>query len=79
MNGFDSNTILNTAEAYSLINLKASFRQEISNWKLNEFIRIDNATNKAYVSNVKVNATDNFEPGNNRNYTIGITTSYAFK
>ena len=79
VNGFDSNTILNTAEAYSLINLKASFRQEISNWKLNEFIRIDNATNKAYVSNVKVNATDNFEPGNNRNYTIGITTSYAFK
>ena len=77
--GFDSNLVDSTAEAYSLINLRASLKQEVSNWKITEFIRIDNAANKSYVSNVKVNSTDVFEPGNNRNYTVGITSSYTFK
>lgn len=77
--GYDSNLVANTAEAYSLINLKASLKQEVSNWKITEFVRIDNATNKSYVSNVKVNSADTFEPGNNRNYTVGITSSYTFK
>ena len=66
--GYDSNLVDNTAEAYSLINLRASLKQEVSNWKITEFVRIDNATNKSYVSNVKVNSSDTFEPGNNRNY-----------
>ena len=77
--GFDTNLVDNTAEAYSLINLRASLKQEVSNWKITEFVRIDNATNKSYVSNVKVNSADTFEPGNNRNYTVGITSSYTFK
>lgn len=77
--GFDTNLVDNTAEAYSLINLRASLKQEVSNWKITEFVRIDNATNKSYVSNVKVNSNDTFEPGNNRNYTVGITSSYTFK
>ena len=77
--GYDSNLVANTAEAYSLINLRASLKQEVSNWKITEFVRIDNATNKSYVSNVKVNSADTFEPGNNRNYTVGITSSYTFK
>ena len=77
--GFDTNLVDNTAEAYSLINLRASLKQEVSNWKITEFVRIDNAANKSYVSNVKVNSNDTFEPGNNRNYTVGITSSYTFK
>jgi len=77
--GYDTNFVDNTAEAYSLINLRASLKQEVSNWKITEFVRIDNATNKTYVSNVKVNSLDTFEPGNNRNYTVGITSSYTFK
>ena len=77
--GFDTNLVDSTAEAYSLINLRASLKQEVSNWKISEFVRIDNAANKSYVSNVKVNSADTFEPGNNRNYTVGITSSYTFK
>ena len=78
-NGYDSNNAAYKAEAFSLINLRATLKQELGNWRFSEFARIENLGNKNYVSNVKVNSSDTFEPGNNRNYTVGVSTSYIFK
>lgn len=77
-NGFDTNAIANKAPAYTLVNLRAGFTQNIGNWKITEFGRIDNVTDKSYVSNVKVNSADTFEPGATRNYLLGVNASYHF-
>ena len=78
VNAYDSNTI--KAEAYSIVNLRASLKQNFSNWSFSEFIRVDNVFNEKYVANVRVNnTTGQFEPGAPINYTVGITSSYTFK
>ena len=77
-NGYDTNAIANKAPAYTLVNLRAGFTQNIGNWKITEFGRIDNLTDKSYVSNVKVNSADTFEPGATRNYLVGVNASYHF-
>jgi iron complex outermembrane receptor protein len=77
-NGFDTNAVANKAPAYTLVNLRAGFNQNIGKWKITEFGRIDNVTDKSYVSNVKVNSADTFEPGATRNYLVGVNASYQF-
>lgn len=66
-------------KAYSLFNIRAGLTQNAGKWRISEYARIDNLTDKSYVSSVKVNSATPFEPGPTRNYTIGINTSYSFK
>jgi iron complex outermembrane receptor protein len=66
-------------KAYSLFNIRAGLTQNAGKWRISEYARIDNLTDKSYVSSVKVNSSTPFEPGPTRNYTIGINTSYSFK
>ena len=78
VNAYDSNTI--KAEAYSIVNLRASLKQNFSNWSFSEFVRVDNVFDEKYVANVRVNnTTGQFEPGAPVNYTVGISSSYTFK
>ncbi len=79
VNGYDSNAADRKAEAYSIINLRASLKQSYNNWSFSEFVRADNILDEKYVGNVRVNNTATFEPGAPRNYTVGITSSYTFK
>ena len=79
VNGFDSNNVANKAEAFSIVNLRASIKQSYNNWNFSEFVRADNIFDEKYVGNVRVNNAATFEPGAPRNYTVGITSSYTFK
>ena len=79
VNGYDSNAADRKAEAYSIINLRASLKQSYNNWSFSEFVRADNILDEKYVGNVRVNNSATFEPGAPRNYTVGITSSYTFK
>jgi len=79
VNGFDTNVAANKADAYSIVNLRASLKQSYNNWNFSEFARADNVFDEKYVGNVKVNNSATFEPGAPRNYTVGVTTSYTFK
>ncbi len=78
-NAYDSNWNANKAESYTLFNLRAGFVQNIGNWKLSEFARVDNISDKSYVSTIKVNSSESFEPGFGRNYMLGVSASYMFK
>jgi iron complex outermembrane receptor protein len=78
-NAYDTNSAIYKAESYTVFNLRAGLTQKLGNWRISEYARIDNLTDVSYVSNVKVNSTTAFEPGANRNYTVGINTSYTFK
>lgn len=76
--GYDTNVAANKADAYTVFNVRAGFTQNVGNWKITEFGRVDNVTDRSYVSNVKVNSSDTFEPGATRNYLMGINASYHF-
>jgi len=90
-NAYDSNISINPANAdtkafgnfkldsNTLINLRAGFTQQIGNWKLNEFARVDNLSDQSYVSSLKINTAQAFEPGPGRNYMLGISASYMFR
>jgi iron complex outermembrane receptor protein len=79
VHGYDSNAGANKAEAFSIVNLRASLKQSYNNWNFSEFVRADNILDEKYVGNVRVNNSATFEPGAPRNYTVGVTTSYTFK
>jgi iron complex outermembrane receptor protein len=69
-----------SADAYTLVNLRASFEQKVGSWKLYEFARVDNILDKQYVGSVIVNASNGqfYEPAPGRNYTVGVSVSYQF-
>jgi len=79
VHGYDSNASDRKADAFSIVNLRASLKQSYSNWNFSEFVRADNIFDEKYVGNVRVNNSATFEPGAPRNYTVGITSSYTFK
>jgi iron complex outermembrane receptor protein len=79
VHGYDSNASDRKADAFSIVNLRASLKQSYSNWNFSEFVRADNIFDEKYVGNVRVNNAATFEPGAPRNYTVGITSSYTFK
>jgi len=79
VHGFDSNAALNRADAFSIVNLRASLKQTYNNWNFSEFVRADNVFDEKYVGNVRVNNNATFETGAPRNYTIGIASSYTFR
>jgi len=79
VNGYDSNNPTYRADAFSIVNLRASLKQSYNNWSFSEFARVDNIFDEKYVGNVRVNNIATFETGAPRNYTIGVTSSYTFK
>ena len=75
---YDDNRNSGRPGAYTIANLRASFVQDLHKWSIKEFIRVDNLFDRSYVSNVKVNTSTAYEPGLDRNYTLGLSASYKF-
>jgi iron complex outermembrane receptor protein len=73
---------INTDQApdYTIYNLRAGLEQAISKWKVKEFVRVENLTDKDYIGSVRVNDSKFyfFEPGAGRNYLLGVNASYQF-
>ena len=68
------------ADAYTTLNLMAGVVQQGRSWRITEFARIDNLTDRNYVGSVIVNETNSrfYEPSPRRNMTIGIQASLQF-
>jgi iron complex outermembrane receptor protein len=66
--------------AYNIWNLRAGLQQRGKNWKLTEYVRIDNVGDKRYVGSVIVAEANNrfFEPAPGRNGVIGINAEFKF-
>lgn len=74
----DTNAV--TVGNYGMFNWRGGFTQKVNNWSLSEYVRVDNVTNKFFVSSVKVNDASRFyEPGLPRNWAVGVNASYSFK
>jgi iron complex outermembrane receptor protein len=68
------------ADSYMVVNLRAGFQQSVSNWKFNEFLRVENIADKDYIGSIRVNDGNNrfFEPAAGRNWMVGVNANYRF-
>ncbi len=68
------------ADAFTVLNLVFGFQQQRAKWRLSEFLRVDNVTDKTYIGSVVVNDANNrfYEPAPQRNYLVGIQASLQF-
>lgn len=68
------------APSYTIFNIRTGFEQNLTNWRLKEFIRLENITDKDYIGSVRVNDGNGlfFEPAAGRNYLIGLSAQYKF-
>ncbi len=74
----DINT--DAAPAYTIFNVRAGFEQNLSRWKLSEYLRVENITDKNYIGSIRVNDGNSlfFEPGAGRGYLLGLNAHYKF-
>lgn len=67
-------------EAYTVFNLRVGLEQKLGGWRLREFLRLDNLSDKAHVGSVIANEGNRrfFEPASGRSWSVGVTANYAF-
>lgn len=74
---------LNTeqAAAYTLVNLRAGLEQRLGDWRLRQFVRLDNVADKRFAGSVIVNDANGrfFEPGPGRTWLVGLSLGRAFR
>lgn len=68
------------AAAYTIGSLRAGFEQHARGWRLREFVRVDNVTDRRYVGSVIVAEARSrfFEPAPGRNWIAGLEASFGF-
>jgi iron complex outermembrane receptor protein len=74
----DSNT--DTAPGYGLMSWRGGFNQNVRQWQINEFLRVDNLFDRHYIGAIKINDGNKqyYEPAANRNWLLGLSASYQF-
>jgi iron complex outermembrane receptor protein len=68
------------ADSWGIINLAAGFTQVSGRWRIQEYVRADNVTNRRYVGSVVVNDANLrfYEPAPGRNYMAGVQARMSF-
>ena len=69
-----------SASGYAILNIRGGFQQQLSNWKLSEYLRVENILDKSYIGAVRVNDNNNrnYEAAAGRNWLMGLSASYRF-
>ena len=67
-------------DPYTIGNLRAGFEQKSGKWRLTEFARVDNITNRSYVGSVIIADSNQrfYEPSPTRNYLVGVNAQMRF-
>jgi iron complex outermembrane receptor protein len=68
------------ADAYTVFNLVGALVQQGAGWRISEYVRMDNVTDRSYVGSVIVNEGNGrfYEPSPRRNMSAGIQASLQF-
>jgi iron complex outermembrane recepter protein len=71
---------VDAAPGYLIANLRAGFAQQVGQWQLREFVRLNNLGDLNYVGSVIVGDTNSrfFEPAATRNFLIGVSANVSF-
>ncbi len=75
----DSNTE-RAAPGYGILNLRLTAEQEVAEWRVSEFVRLNNLADKQYVGSVIVGDANKryYEAAPGRNWVAGISARYQF-
>jgi iron complex outermembrane receptor protein len=68
------------AGSYTVLNLRAGFEQRGKNWRLTEFVRVDNALDRLYIGSVIVGEANGryYEPAPERSVIVGVSGEFRF-
>ncbi len=68
------------SDAYTIGSLRAGFEQRAKRWRIAEYVRIDNITDRQYVGSVIVADANSrfYEPSPGRNWLLGANASLSF-
>lgn len=68
------------AEGYTVWSWRGGFNQKVSNWKLSEFVRVENLFDQEYAGAVRVADINQrfYESAPTRNWLLGVNASYQF-
>ena len=68
------------APTYIVANLRTGFEQKSRSWHWQEFVRLDNLSDRKYAGSVIVNEGNQryFEPAAGRNWLVGMSVSYSW-
>ncbi len=68
------------SDAYTIGSLRAGFEQRAKRWRIAEYVRIDNITDRQYVGSVIVADANSrfYEPSPGRNWLLGVNASLSF-
>jgi iron complex outermembrane receptor protein len=68
------------ADSYNVFNLVAGLVQQGAGWRVSEFVRLDNLTDRNYAGSVIVNEANGrfYEPSPRRSMSGGIQASLQF-
>ncbi|HEU4708362.1 MAG TPA: TonB-dependent receptor, partial [Methylophilaceae bacterium] len=69
-----------STSSYTIFNIRAGFEQKIAQWRLSEFVRVENIFDKDYIGSVRVNDSNSrfYEPAAGRNWLLGLNAGYSF-
>jgi iron complex outermembrane receptor protein len=69
-----------SADEFSVVNLRAGFEQRVGRWRLNESVRVDNVFDTQYVGGVIVNDSGGryYAPAPASSLLVGVTAAYSF-
>ena len=63
-----------------MFHARLGWEQRVGAWRFQQYVRIDNIADKAYVGSVIANESNRrfFEPAPGRQWGLGASASYAF-
>jgi iron complex outermembrane recepter protein len=69
-----------SADAFTVVNVRAGLQQQVGRWRFTEFARVDNILDEEYIGGVIVNDGNGryYAPAPTASLTVGATVSYAF-
>lgn len=75
-----SDTNTDAAPGYTIVNWRGGFAQNLNQWRVTEFVRVENLLARNYIGSVKINDSNSqfYEPGAGRNWLLGLNASYQF-
>jgi iron complex outermembrane receptor protein len=69
-----------SADAFTVVNVRAGLEQRVGRWRFAEFVRVDNVLDEEYVGGVIVNDGNGryYAPAPTASFTVGANVSYTF-
>lgn len=68
------------AGSYTIFNWRGGFKQQLKNWSVQEFLRVENLFDRDYIGSVRVADLQRkfFESAPGRNWLLGLNAEYKF-